>query len=164
MSGMEFTIDSAAVQRAFNVGPKAAMKEIGQAVRTSINRVARDARRNAPKAFSTLTNSIIGTMVDPLTGEVAPGVDYARMVEEGTDPGGMPPLQSMEDWIRVKGISPNDGSLDPRDLAYVMARSIASKGTPAQPYLAPALDKNRAAIAKRVDQAVDKVLRQMERA
>lgn len=161
MSGMDLIIDSAGVQRAFNAGPELALKLIGQAVRTSVNRIARDARSNAPKAFSTLTNSIRGQMVDPLTGEVAPGVDYARMVEEGAGPGSRPPLQSLQDWIRVKRITPNDPAMDQRDLAFVMARSIAQRGVAAQPYLAPALASNKAATIKRVDQAVDQVLQRM---
>ncbi|MCB1788329.1 MAG: hypothetical protein KDJ33_18885 [Gammaproteobacteria bacterium] len=161
MSELELSIDSAGVQRAFNLSPAAASAELTKVVRRGIGVIARDARRLAPKAFSTLTNSIIATLVDPLAGEVAPGVDYARMVEEGTGPGGQPPLQSLVDWIRVKGIDPVNPEMDARDLAFVMARSIAARGTPAQPYLVPSLDRNSAEIARQADLAVDRVLARM---
>ena len=164
MARTQYIIDSQQVRRAFEVAPELATRAIGQAIRTGVNRIARDARRRAPKADSTLTNSIIGRMVNPLTGEVSPGVAYARMVEEGTGPGGNPPLRSMLDWIQVKRITPRDPSLSPLGLALVIARSIAEKGTPAQPYLIPAFEQNQPDLARRVDQAVDQVLAGMGRA
>lgn len=164
MTDLRIIIDSAAVQRALAAGPDAARREIRQAISISIGAITRDAKLLAPKAYSVLANSINGSMVEPLTGQVAPGVDYARMAEEGTGPGGRPPLQSLVDWIRVKRIKPNDPEMSEQDLAFVMARSIAHKGTPKQPYLAPALDKNRQATIARVDAAIDKMLRTMGRA
>lgn len=48
------------------------------------------------------------------------GSDNFYWLEHGRAPGGMPPVQSIEDWIRVKGID-----RDP----WAVAKSIAANGT-----------------------------------
>lgn len=164
MARIEYIVDSQGIRRAFERAPELVVRHLGGAIRTMTNRIARDAKRRAPKAFSQLTNSIIGRMVSPLTGEVTPGTNYARMVEEGTGPGGRPPLRVLEDWIRVKGIRPRDPSMSTTGLAIVMADAIAKRGTPAQPYLVPAYEANRAELTRRVDDAIDKVLQGMRSA
>lgn len=161
MTGLTLTIQNQALLKAIERGPRVLEKHMRLAVLRSIMEMARDARSFAAKAFNYLTNSIIQRQPSPLVGEVVAGMDYARMVEEGTDPGGWPPEQAMVDWIRVKRIEPNDPSMDERDLAFVMARSIAMKGTPTQPYMQPAFDNNKARAEMRCNAAVDAALREM---
>jgi len=161
MIELSLQINNQGLRQAFSQAPEILRRHLNKAVLRSVMEIARTARRNAPKAFSTLTQSIQHSMPDPLTGEVAPGVDYARMVEEGTGPGGYPNPQTMLDWIKVKGISPRNPAMDQRDLAYAMARSIAHKGTPAQPYMAPALDSNKARAERRIDSALTAALKEM---
>ncbi len=158
MAGLTLTIDSAKAAAAFAQSPAILEKHLGKAISRIVNEIARSARRKAPKAFSTLTQSIRPQVLSPLEGTVAPGVDYARAVEEGTGPGGFPSEQSMLDWIRVRRIVPDDPGMDETDLAYVIARSIAQRGTPKQPYLQPALDDNQRKAERRADAAIDAAL------
>ena len=112
---------------------------IDRAIGRGAQEVAREAKAKAPKAFSTLTQAIIATRESPGTHIVTAGTRYARYTEEGTGPGGIPPLQAMKDWIRVKRIVPRDPNMSQDQLAHVIRRSITRRGTPDQPFLRPAL-------------------------
>jgi hypothetical protein len=162
MTALSLQIHNRGLMQALSQGPAVLRKHMHNAVLRSVMEIARSARRYAPKGFSTLTQSISQRMVDALTGEVAPHVDYARMVEEGTGPGGWPSDEALVRWIRVKGITPNDPSMDERDLAFVFARSIALHGTPKQPYMQPALQENKARAERRIDQAINQALKELQ--
>lgn len=109
--------------------------------------VSRIARSLAPKAFSALANSITSRKIASLHYQVAPGVNYARPVDEGIkgpmqkQPG---TANGLEAWIRQK-----TGESDPRKLArlgFVIARSMKAKGIRAQPYMGPAADQGRSRV------------------
>jgi hypothetical protein len=151
--------DEAGFRTAMRLAPVALGRNMRRAISRSLQEMARDARRNAPKGHSTLTNSINVAMVDDFEGTAGPHVDYARMVEEETGAGGFPPQQSLLDWIKVKHIEPNDPQMSQEDLAFVIARSIAARGTEAQPYLQPAFDDNKARAEQRISDAIDQTLR-----
>ena len=142
-------------------------KNMDRAIERIVQEMARDARRNAPKAASTLVQSIHVERPSPLEGIVAPSVHYAQMVEEGTGlqgpfgkaSGVMPPVQNILDWIETgSGVSANDPSYDNEDLAWAIARSIAKHGTAPQPFMAPALESNRTRAERRINQAIEKTL------
>jgi len=60
---------------------------------------------------------------------------YGRYVDSGRKPNSkMPPIKSIRDWIKVRGIRPNK-KMTQDQLAFVMARSIGIKGIPAVPFL-----------------------------
>ena len=62
---------------------------------------------------------------------------YARYVEYGRKPGKMPPPDILEAWAYKKfRLSHKDA----RSAAWALARSIAKKGTKAQPYFEPAVE------------------------
>lgn len=161
MPPIDLIIDATAAQRAFETAPAIAEQELERAIRRAIGMIGNTARSGAPEHHGILRSSINHRYTNPLTGVVSAGVDYARMVEEGTGPGGKPPLQSIRDWIKRKGMHPRDPSMDDRDLAFVIARSIAMRGTSAQPYMQPALEKHRDSVVRLVDDAVDRVLKRM---
>jgi len=162
MTDISLQISNRGLLQALSQGPEVLRKHLTLAVLRSVMEIARSARRHAPKAFSTLTQSIKHQMIDPLTGEVAPHVDYAEMVETGTGPGGLPTDETMLRWIRVRHITPRDPTMTERDLAFVIARSIAAKGTPAQPYMAPALADNKARAERRINTAINSALKEMQ--
>lgn len=60
--------------------------------------------------------------------------DYWYWVEYGRGPGKMPPISAIENWIKIKPVIPKavDGKVpDTRQLAFLIARKIATYGTPA---------------------------------
>ena len=151
--------DAPAFRRAMGVASDALARYMDLAISRSLHEMARDAKRGVPKAFSTLANAIRVDMTGPFEGTAGPHVDYAPMVEQGTGPGGAPSVEAMDRWIGVKGIEPRDPRMTRRDLAYVVARAVRARGTPAQPYLQPAFEGNRTRAERRIGEAVDAALR-----
>ena len=156
MSNLAIFVEDDRLLQALIKAPIELEKEVGSEIETIIQLIARDARVFAPKAFSLLANSINAFMVGPVEGVVAPAQDYARAVEEGSDPH-FPPVQNIEDWAKVVGIDPVDGE-SLRDVAFKIARSIAVTGVPAQPYMEPALEKNHYEAQQRVSAGIDRAL------
>lgn len=163
MSGGSFTltISNRGLVRAWEQGPKVLERYMHLAVLRSVKEMARSARRNAPKAFSTLTDAINDRMPSPLVGEVVAGVDYARAVEEGTGPGGTPSWSALMDWIHKKHIQPYDPSMDEADLEFLIMQKINKTGTPPHPFMEPAFHDNKARAEERCNRAVDLALKEM---
>ena len=166
MANMELIVDSNALQAAILKAPDKLEKRLNQAISRSVSEIARSARRRAPKAFSVLTNSINDRMVSPLEGLVAPGTNYAEAVEKGTGvygpagqaSGKLPPVENILDWVRLVGIQPREPDMDQDDVAWLIARKIATTGTKPQPYLQPAYDENREKTERRINQAIDRAI------
>ena len=116
--------------------------------------VQRDARRNVPKAHSELANAITLEKLRPGEYQIEAAKDYGRSVEEGSGPGGLAPIQSIIDWLHVRRITPNDPEMELDELAYLIQRKIAVRGTPAQPYMMPAMKARNATLLKLVSQGL----------
>lgn len=115
--------------------------------------VAREMKHAAPKAFSTLTQSIHVINEGELTRLVAPAVNYARAVEEGTGPAAgkaryFPNPVALEPWVKFRGgvrltkTKPGTPGRraqldDVRDRAWGLARFVSQHGTRAQPFVSP---------------------------
>lgn len=83
-------------------------------------------------------------------GRAGSNVIYAPVVEFGRSAGApMPPSGVLLGWMGRKGI---DASLE-----YVVRRKIGAKGTRKQPYMKPALDKNRAAITREMTAVLKRI-------
>lgn len=144
MAQAGFRVDIADVTRGLFRSRTAVLAEIDRNLARGAQEVAREGRRRAPKAFSTLAQSVHANRLAPLKMEVVAGMGYAGHQEDGTGGGMMPPIQSIKDWIRARSITPRNPNVRQRDLAFLIARTIARKGVPAQPFMAPALDAKRA--------------------
>ena len=67
----------------------------------------------------------------PLSGVIT-GLNYSQQLETGRKAGRFPPISSIEDWIRDKGISTIDISIS--SLAFLIARKIAREGWKREEY------------------------------
>ena len=56
------------------------------------------------------------------------GPSYVRFEDLGRKPGKFPPIESIQQWIRDKKITPT-GDISERQLAFLIARKIAAHGT-----------------------------------
>ena len=150
------------VTQALKKAPSAVAANLGFAAHRAALETARKMKALAPKAFSTLTNSINATKINSLTYRAGPNVSYADAVEKGTGPGGSPPVFALLKWIQVKGISPRDASMTELDLAWAIKRKIQQQGTPAQPFAEPVASSGfpQQRLKVLVDQAVAKGLTQ----
>ena len=157
---LSIEIDQGNLLAAVKRVPVALKKHSERAISRIVQNIARSARRRAPKATSQLTQSIRGKRINALSGIIGAHTRYAKAVERGSLPGGFPPLDDLVQWIRVKNIQPRDSEMSDRDLAYVIARSIARKGTKPQPYMEPALEAHRQKAAQRMNAAINAALQE----
>lgn len=156
---VSITVDDKEVRRAFRVAPSVMVKHIEQQQARGAHELAREMKFRAPKAFSTLANSIHATRAGELHYVVAPGVKYAPFVEEGSRPGGAPSLGAMIRWVRVKRLS-SVRYPDDRDLARAIIHKIRARGTPAQPFARPATEAKESRLIALMEQGVESGLRE----
>lgn len=97
---------------------------------------AREMRERAPKAFSTLANSVDADRLRNKEWQVLPHVNYAEHVIRGRDPGKRPPFQPIFDWVRVKGIGAGDVKAQ-RGIAWAIVRKIGEQGVQGQDFITP---------------------------
>lgn len=120
--------------------------------------VARTARRNAPKAFSTLTNAIRVDRVGEMHYRVVAGVSHSRFVEYGRKPGRQPGTgNGLAEWVRFK-TRLNGADLERR--TFLVARGIAKRGIKPQPFMIPALEENENRIRALVKGAIAQINRE----
>ncbi len=158
---MELIVDADKLLKALLAVPDRLERYLGNAIYRALLEMARAARENVsrgPDATGQLRNSIAVTMENALSGYVAPRTDYADAVEQGTGSGGSPSIQSLIDWLSVKHITPRDPTMNQRDLAFIIQRSIAIEGTDAQPYMAQAFADQRDRAEQLLNDALDRAL------
>lgn len=133
--------------------------------------VAREMKRAAPKAFSTLTNSIRTERDSALVRWVGPGVNHALMVEQGTGPAAgqspyFPNPLKLAPWLRqhagrsvggTKAGTAARRTLEQvlRDRTWALARHIATFGTRAQPFVAPTAEKMQPRVVALIQEGID---------
>jgi len=159
MTSLTIRVDDKAFRRGMRLAPKEVSRAVDLALGRAAQEVARDARINTPKAFSHLTQSIHVSKPSPLVRMVSAGVRYAHDVEFGQPPGRMPRRANILAWMKVKKIAQSTRLPRQKSIAFLIARSIKRHGTKKQPFMQPALDKNRARIVKLVDDGVAAGLR-----
>jgi hypothetical protein len=128
---------------------------------------------NGSMARTTLVTSIRAKREALMHWRVAPGVNYARAVEEGTGPAVgrpnyMPNPEHLEDYIRQRGgikMAGKPGSSrrqrvinEIRDRAWGLAVHIWWHGTKPRPYVKPTAEQLRAIAPARVSAAVQRGL------
>jgi hypothetical protein len=114
--------------------------DVRQTMEAALLLVEGDARREAPQDTRRLSGSIVHEIHGQgaaLTGTVGPSVRYGFYVHQGRRPGRMPPPRALEGWARRHGLNP-----------YAVARSIARRGIPPNPFMARALARNRTRISQ----------------
>lgn len=138
------------VAAAFRKDAEATVRVMDQVLERGAITIARTARSNAPKARTTLTNSIAHARLAVGRFEVVAQARYAAHVEDGAGPGGWVPKASLQDWMKVHGVTPRDPSMSFDSLTKLLQRSIHAKGTPAQPFFQPAIDAEIPGIEERM--------------
>lgn len=148
---IHISVDDSDARRMLERLEPGVVKAVNDAIWRAAEEVARAARRNAPKAFTTLTNSIRAERVTDLHYRVATGVNYARAVEEGRKAGKMPgTANGLMEWVKQK----TKLTGKPLDRAtFAIARAIGRDGIQARPYMAPAVERQKDRIVALVQAA-----------
>jgi HK97 gp10 family phage protein len=122
-----------------------------KAISSVINKVAfdihADAKRNSPVTGGFLRSKIVLQKCTErsLHAEVRSDAEYGIFVEYGRKPGKGPPFEPVnliKEWVIKKGIAGRN-SKQLNQIAFLIGRKIAKKGTKAQPYMTPAYEKNK---------------------
>jgi hypothetical protein len=124
---------------------KEALNPIREANELTTRAIIRDARRhlkiNNTDNTGGLRNSMrkLGTKDGGLIHEIAPTVNYALDIEEGTPPHKVNDMQSLSDWARKKlGVSASELG----KATYFISKKIEDEGTDPQPFWYPAIALN----------------------
>lgn len=112
----------------------------------------RDVKERTPTSFGLLRASVFGeeqTLADSVIGVVGTAMAYAIPVELGTKPH-FPPIEPLKDWVRQKLDVPPE-QVD--EVAFLIARKIAARGTAGAHMFGAAFEANRAQIERMYDDA-----------
>lgn len=159
MIPIHFTIDGQDVAAALRRAPQQVLGRAETALARGAQEVARAARAQAPKAFSTLVHAIRVERVGALHYRVDAHTRYAPMVELGTPPGYLPPMAALLPWIRLRAGGGSEASLRAR--ARGLALAIRERGTRAQPFMRPAAEDQAGRVAELVRAAVAEGVREL---
>ncbi len=182
MSGTEIriTLDDRLVAAGLAKAPGVIQRNVSDALSRGAEETAREMKAalvsNRSAARSALLLSIRPLRIGEMRYFVAPGVNYARMVEEGTGPAAgrasyMPDPSKLEDYVKQragitlkgrKGSASRRSQLaEIRDRAWGLALYIKEHGTKPHPFVAPTRDLMDPKIRVMVAAAVNKSLREI---
>lgn len=122
----------------------AALKKLApQAVKDAVNlhalNIQTAAKRNLTNVPAVDTGQLrasvkVVAFADGFARRIGTDVPHGRYIEFGTAPH-FPPVAPIREWCRRHGI--------PESAAFLIARSISRKGTPAKPWLFPGFEEER---------------------
>lgn len=121
-------------------------KYLKQGAHVAGARVQSEARELVPVDTSALRISIENSASQSsgeLIQSVGPTQPYGKDIEFGRPPGTYVSPAALAGWAKRKGLNP-----------YAVSKSIQKKGSPAQPFMFPAFDKNVTEIPSIIAQAV----------
>jgi hypothetical protein len=137
MAGIGFELDASGL---LSADAGAVGWAVERFVKRAAEEVAREERRLAPKAESTLTNSIEAERVSAFEYRAGPHAQHGPYVGPRGGYRGPPPVSAILDWVKVRRLAPRNPAWDQRDLAWAISRSIARRGTPADHFVQPVRD------------------------
>lgn len=126
--------------------PAVSEKHINKAINRALVRIWGAEKLEAPFGMSGIMRDNWRITAGRFEGKIEAGAQYALFVHEGTAPH-FPPIDAIAPWAIKHGIPP-----------FVLARSIARKGTKANPFLKRAVDKSRDGIQEDFEKALNDIL------
>lgn len=122
------------LNKAFAKAPRVIGAEARKSIRKALILLQAGARQFVVKDTGRLANALRITQTTNLSGKISAETDYAIYVHEGTR-AHFPPLNAITPWANRHGLP-----------AFVVARSIARKGTKANPFFDLAKEAKQADI------------------
>ncbi|KDM91402.1 hypothetical protein [Photobacterium galatheae] len=160
MREISVDLQTSALDEAFREAPELLTKHLKSGVSFAGSLVSRTTREEAPKAETTLTHSIRSNVVGELQRMITSNQNYNQYVVAGTGRQGMPPMQSILDWVKVKRLQPKDSKQNQSDLAFMIARAIARNGTAPNDFYDRAADQTADRVADILNASVAAGLRE----
>lgn len=132
MNSLHIAVDAAQLQKRVARALTSMPKTLDRFVQRGANEFARAEKKEAPKALTSLTNSIQAHKNGIADYSVAPAMKYAAAVNNGGRPH-WAPLNPLMDWLRVTKRVTDKRQLRAR--AKGLQRFIAAHGTKANPFM-----------------------------
>lgn len=154
MRDLSVVVQTSALDLALRDAPQCMMKYLKGGISRAGSEVSREARKEAPKAESNLVNSIRSHVVGDLQRMITSNMNYNAHVVQGTNSQGMPPIRSILDWVKVMRLQPRNPKDSQKDLAFMIARSIARKGTQPDDFYDRAADATKDNVSRILNAAV----------
>lgn len=142
MTTIRIEHDLPQVRAALKRAPSLVRRELDRSIARGAFEISNAARLLSPEADGLLRKSISRVRFGQADYGVVAKAAYAAAVEGGRKPGPMPPVQSIDDWMKRKRVGSSD-PVERRRSAFAIARAIGRRGTKAQPFMQPALEQNR---------------------
>lgn len=137
--------------------PAISEKHISRAISRSLIRIQDSAKRNAPFGTSGQLRQNWVLKMGRFEGSLGSGAKansypYGTAIEFGTGPHriNVSNNEPFKLWARRKGLNP-----------YAVAKSIAKKGTKANPFFGKSIDEQQDAVEKEFDQAINGILEEI---
>lgn len=151
MSGIDVSVDTSALgQRAAN-----GLRSFGSTLDRFVGRAAgefvREEKKQAPKAFSNLANSIQVQKNGLADYSAVVGAAHGVWINDGTNPH-TPPMKPLMEWLRLTKRVTGKRELFIR--ARGLQRFIAAHGTKANPFVKRTGDKMRGRVVDLINQGV----------
>lgn len=99
------------------------------------NQFVRELKREFEEQGHSATGTALNSFRADLTSEADTykiniwGVDYAKYVNDGRRAGSLPPVDAIEEWVKIRGIAQGD---EARGVAWAIAKAIEKEGSPTQ--------------------------------
>ncbi len=122
------------------------LKNVRNAIELGCISIEADAVEECPVDLGDLRSSIgydVSSGNNPV-GTIFASAEQASHIEFGTDPH-FPPIEPLEEWARRHGL---EGA------GFAIALKISEEGTQPQPFMQPALEKNRRRVEANIIQAI----------
>ena len=139
--------------RELNLVCKQAMANLGQRI---ISQAQMNLKRGRNIATSLLINS--GATKEGADNTILAGFPtiYAYYVEFGRRAGKWPPFRFIYEWVRVRHMAADDQ--EAKSIAFLIQRSIGTKGTKPHPFLRPAFEKNKRLYEQVIRKGAQKIM------
>ena len=133
--------------------PNISEKHINKAINRSLIRIQDQAKKNAPSGDTQQLRQNWKIVMGRFAGELKSGVKYGYAIEYGLPAGHLMPVknnQVFKLWANRRGLNP-----------YAVAKSIAKKGTKAQPFFQKSIDEATPVAQREFDKAMDNILKEL---
>jgi hypothetical protein len=125
--------------------PAISEKHVNKMIRNVLTRIFSGQKENAPVGVTKGLRDRWSIDVQRFAGSLKSLVEYGGSIEKGTQPHGVSPAV-LRDWARKKGLN-----------EYAVAKSIAKKGTRANPFMKKTIESNQSAMNEEVKKTIEDI-------
>ena len=160
MLNVSITVDDKKVQAAFRRAPDVMRRTLDRYLTRAATEMVRaeqdEVQANGSIMRSFLVSSFFHQTPSPFVREVKSAMHYAKYVNDGSRPGGAPPMFEAMEWLRIRKGVPKEQL---HNRAYWLRKKIAEKGIKPTHFNEKAFAKKESRLTTLVREGVDMGIR-----